>query len=342
MTLSGGSSRERKSGSIVRSAPRSPRVPPLPSWIGDDGRMLWPLAVRRRPSRRRPVGAIDLRWLTARAWSQRWYPQGIDVGGSASRRVVAVGWFRQDRDRRHLASRVTFVDVSRARRRDVVLVVRDEQGVLQPATIHVGGLAWYGDRLFAAATTRGIWEFDLGDVRRVRGAEARRVTASVRSTALVAVRRAVHPVDLRCSFIGRVFDEDGTPLPRVLIGEYRGDDSGRVGEFIVPDADGRAGFLPQGEFSPGIPRMQGAVRWGDQHFVSQSDDGNPGVLWSGGSDDLKRHPVALPAGCEDLAIDPDSGMLWSLGEHPWRRVVRGIPLALIGIEHGPGERRLDG
>jgi hypothetical protein len=42
--------------------------------------------------------------------------------------------------------------------------------------------------------------------------------------------------------------------------------------------------------------------------------------------------VPLPVGCEDLALDLDAQLLWSLGEHPWKRVVRGIPLSHLGIE----------
>jgi len=99
----------------------------------------------------------DLRWVTARSWTNRWYPQGIDWGVLQGRRMLAVSWFRQDRDRRHLASRVSFIDLSRRRHLDVALAVRGADGELEPARIHVGGLAWFGDRLFAAATKQGIW-----------------------------------------------------------------------------------------------------------------------------------------------------------------------------------------
>ncbi len=167
--------------------------------------------------RRQRVGGIELRWLTARSWTQRWYPQGIDVGERRGRRALAVSWFRQDPSGRHLASRVTLVDRERARRLDIVLAVADDDGVLQPAPIHAGGLAWFGDRLFAAATRQGIWEFDLGALRRVHGTEAQRIRGGTsrrdRRTTVVAVRTRRHPVTLRCSFLGRVFDEDGTPLP---------------------------------------------------------------------------------------------------------------------------------
>ena len=44
-----------------------------------------------------------------------------------------------------------------------------------------------------------------------------------------------------------------------------------------------------------------------------------------------------------VAIDVDRGMLWTLAEHPWRRLVRGIPLADVGLGgiggSGPGRDR---
>ncbi|MFB8187994.1 hypothetical protein ACFC14_01640 [Microbacterium sp. NPDC055988] len=303
--------------------------------------MLWPFGTIWRPVRRKQRETVDLRWLTARTWTRRWYPQGIDLGEWRGRRTLAVSWFRQQLDGVHLASRVTFVDLERSRHLDVLLAIPGDDGELQPAPIHAGGLAWFDDRLFVAATGRGIWEFDLADVREVRGATAQRIAGRQprrgRTTALVAVRTRVHPVALRCSYLGRVFDERGAPLRRVLIGEHRIDDSGRIGEFSIPeDADGR--FAEEHMFTPGIPRMQGAVRWGDRHFVSQSDGLRPGALWSGPRTALERDDVPLPVGCEDLALDIDAGLLWSLGEHPWHRVVRGIPFARLGIEVPGAER----
>lgn len=276
----------------------------------------------------------DLRWLSARAWTTRWYPQGIDIGERDGRRTLAVSWFRQDRTGHHLASRVVLIDTERARHIDIALAIEDDAGDLQPAQIHTGGLAWFGDRLFAAATGRGIWEFDLSDIRRVRGPVARRVRGTAGRwwprSALVAVRTRVHPIDLRCSFLGRAFDADGAPLRRVLIGEYRRDADGRLGEFTIPE-DTDDVFVAHERFAPGIPRMQGAVRWGDRILVSQSALKTPGRLWTGTRDAMSRHPVPLPAGCEDLALDPEERMLWTLGEHPRHRVVRGIPFARIGL-----------
>ncbi len=303
--------------------------------IGDDGDMLWPFGTTWRPVRQTHRGRVDLRWLSARSWTRRWYPQGVDLGLWHGRRTLAVSWFRQKLDGTHLASRVAFVDLDRSRHLDVLLVI-EEDGELRPAPIHAGGLAWFDNRLFVAATGQGIWEFDLSAIRRVRGAEARRLAGSTgrgirTTTALVAVRTRVHAIGLRCSYLGRVFDDSGEPLRRVLIGEYRRDEKGRIAEFSVPDAD-EDEFVEEARFSPGIRQMQGAVRWGDRHFVSQSDRMRPGVLWTGSRDALTRDRVPLPVGCEDLALDLDARLLWSLGEHPWRRVVRGIPFAALGLD----------
>ncbi|MDQ0643584.1 hypothetical protein [Microbacterium murale] len=229
---------------------------------------------------------------------------------------------------------MTFIDLERSRHLDVALTIEGEDGELVPAQIHAGGLAWFGDRLFVAATGQGIWEFDLSESRRLRGAAARRVVGArgrgFGAVALAAVRTQVHPVPLRCSFLGRVFDTDGASLPRVLIGEYRGDKLGRIGEFTIPDeVDGSFGSVA--ETSPQIARMQGVVQWGTRRFISQSRGLQPGALWDGDGTAPQRSDVPLPIGCEDLALDPEERMLWSLGEHPWRRVVRGIPFARLGL-----------
>lgn len=288
-----------------------------------------------RPMRRKHGETVDLRWLSARSFTQHWYPQGVDVGSWQGRRTLAVSWFRQDKTGQHLASRVTFIDLERSRHIDISLMIDGEDGELHPAQIHAGGIAWFGNRLFVAATGQGIWEFDLQHVRRLRRSVARRaVGASGRgygAVAFAAVRTRVYPVDLRCSFIGRIFDADGTPLPRVLIGEYRTDDAGRVGEFAIP-TEATGGFTHLGAIAPGIKRMQGATRWGTRTFVSRSNgDQKPGSLWSSEGAEMQRVSVTMPVGSEDLAFDVEERMLWTVGEHPWKRVVRGIRFADIGL-----------
>lgn len=295
-----------------------------------------PLAHLRswRPLLRTGRSTIDLRWLSHRAVARRWYPQGIDVGMWRGRRTLAVSWFRKDATgTQHLASRITLVDLARGTSVDLALAIADERGRLDAARIHAGGLAWVGDRLLVAATREGVWEFDMTDVRDVRGVDARRLAGSRRwslgARGRALVRTRVHEVPIRCSFLGRAFDADGAAQPSVLVGEYRIDDAGRIVESVVPGSgDAWPSLAP---VPTGVERMQGVVRVGDTVLVSQSRGMLPGALWAGPGDALRRTDVALPVGCEDLAVDVDGGMLWTLAEHPWRRLVRGIPLADVGL-----------
>lgn len=225
------------------------------------------------------------------------------------------------------------VDVDRGTSTDLALAVEGPAGRLEPARIHAGGLAWIGEsRLLVAATDAGLWEFDLADVRIVDGEDARRLVGSRRpgagASGRAIVRTRVHDVPVRCSFVGRVFAADGVPLPRVVVGEYRTDESGRIAESDVPAPD--APWPPLQPVAPGISRMQGAVRFGNTTLVSQSNGMHPGALWAGSPESMVPSG-RLPVGCEDLALDLDAWVVWTVAEHPGRRVVRATPLADLGI-----------
>ncbi len=122
---------------------------------------------------------------------------------------------------------------------------------------------------------------------------------------------------------------------RVLIGEHRTDDRGRIGEFSIPEnSDGR--FTEEHVFSPGIPRMQGAVRWGDRHFARSPTACAPVRCGAGRGRRWSRTTCPSRSAAKTWRSTSTRGLLWSLGEHPWHRVVRGIPFARLGIE---GNRR---
>jgi hypothetical protein len=73
------------------------------------------------------------------------------------------------------------------------------------------------------------------------------------------------------------------------------------------------------------------VRLGDRWLVSQSNGLSAGRLWTGNPTSFGPHEHPLPVGAEDLALDPERELLWTLGEHPWRRVVRAIPYRALGL-----------
>ncbi|MES1212232.1 MAG: hypothetical protein ABUT11_01650, partial [Leifsonia sp.] len=130
---------------------------------------------RARPGRPPMDAAIDgFRWGVLDGWSARWWPQGIEVLDERDELLV-VSWFAQQRRGSTQGARVTVVD-RRDRERPhyhhVLLVEPWRNGAklgMRPVTIHAGGLAVVGDRLYAAATYGGLRRFELGDILRVTG-----------------------------------------------------------------------------------------------------------------------------------------------------------------------------
>ena len=129
--------------------------------IGIDGL----LRKRGRRARVGPVPAVaaveGFRWGLLDGWSQRWWPQGIEVleGRSAGQAgdqrdaVLLVSWYAQQRRGTTQGARITVVD-----RRDphrlcyhhVLLVEPWREGStirMRPVEVHAGGLAVVDDRL---------------------------------------------------------------------------------------------------------------------------------------------------------------------------------------------------
>lgn len=229
-----------------------------------------------------------------RAWTwergdradRRWWPQGVSVTG----RHVAVSWYATDG-----GSRVSFLDLDARRYRHVTLVRATRDGH-EPLRVHAGGIAWHGTRLYVAATHAGLWVCDTGDVVRGPGGY------------LLPVRHLLAPSEpFRFSFVGH----DGE---RLLVGEY--DSAGDQRRLAHLGLDGGDLELVPG----GVQRAQGAVRVGGRWYVSASHGRRrPGSIWSGVPGELREHRWAVPMGCEDLAHDPATDLLWTVTEHPHRR-----------------------
>ncbi|GAB3411548.1 hypothetical protein GCM10027515_33280 [Schumannella luteola] len=119
-----------------------------------------------------PAATHTLRWHRLDDWSQRWWPQGIEVIRRDGRRVLLVSWYAQKRRGASQGSRLSIVDldVRRPRYWNVLLVnaVTDDAasgGVrFEPVEVHAGGIAVTGDRLLVAAASGGLREFRLGDL----------------------------------------------------------------------------------------------------------------------------------------------------------------------------------
>lgn len=276
-----------------------------------------------------PAAIEGFRWAPLDGWSQRWWPQGIELLDERDD-VLVVSWFAQQRRGSTQGARITVVD-RRDRRRPryhhVLLVEPWRDGAvvrMRPVDIHAGGLAVVGDRLYAAATYGGLRRFELGDILRV----TRRGPFGYRHVLPQSGHERLHGGDsttdsdsrMRFSFVSHERDSSGIG-DHLVVGEFGPDHHGRrLGRVPVGTSTSDPVHLID-VHEPGIARMQGATVVDGTWFVSASHGVRPGDLWVGSGGTWVRHPAVLPPGPEDLTASHDGRRLWSLSEYPRRRWV---------------------
>ena len=287
---------------------------------------------RAQPGRVPAPAAVEgFRWSVLDGWSQRWWPQGIEVlagHGARDDDVLVVSWFAQQRHGATQGARISVVDrrdPRRPRYHHVLLVepVREGSAVrMRSVEIHAGGLAVVGDRLYAAATYGGLRTFRLGDILRTRGRGPfgyRHVLPQSGHQRLRGGGKSGE-VDtrMRFSFVSVERDSEGG-ADHLVVGEFGPESAGRLGR--VPLSAASPGVEVIDLHEPGIPRMQGATVVDGVWFVTASHGTRPGDLWVGSGGTWVRHPAVLPPGPEDLSASHDGRRLWSLSEYPHRRWV---------------------
>jgi hypothetical protein len=277
------------------------------------------LAERGRRTVRAPARGTAVeqafRWNLRDTFDASWWPQGIDAGDHAGRRVIAVSWFAKPVRGVERGVRLTFVDLQRRRYHHVLLgdPVRDAGGGarVEPVVVHAGGIAWLEDRILVADTFGGLREFRLDDVLRVR----QRMFGYdhvLPQYALHRARPAQGDRGMRFSFVS-IEHTDGPP--RLVAGEYG--DGSRADRLVRLDLGG-VGEMHE----PGLYRMQGVcIVDGTWYVTTSNGERSGGDLWVGTPGTMTRHRHVLPAGPEDLAYDRADGRLWSLSEWPGRRQV---------------------
>ena len=297
---------------------------------------------RARQGRPPAPAAMDgFRWAALDGWSQRWWPQGIELveGHGAGDSVLLVSWFAQQRRGATQGARITVVDrrdPRRPRYHHVLLVepTRDGDAVaMRPVGIHAGGLAVVGDRLYVAATYGGLRTFRLSDILRTRGRGPfgySHVLPQFGRERLIGGRDEGR---MRFSFVSVERDSSGG-ADHLVVGEFGPESGGRrLGRMPIGTASDRVELVDLHE--PGIPRMQGAAIIDGTWFVTASHGSRPGDLWVGSGGTWVRHTAVLPPGPEDLTASHDGRRLWSLSEYPRHRWVFAIDAQRWRDELGP-------
>ena len=295
----------------------------------------------------RSAATRAFRWEDDDDSSARWWPQGItssaDAGPEeqyAGRLLVLTSAYAKKIEGVSQGARISVLDITdeaEVRYRNVLLVdVRAEAGwsTVRPVHAHAGGIVWRGRTLYVARTAQGMLTFDLDDVVRVDDpsvAFGYKYVLPLRGSHLPtptdiqpqpAPRRPEPP--MRYSFLS--LGRDGADVS-LLAGEYgHGRMTRRLARFTL-DTDGRLEETDGVSTSmvvsaKGPSRMQGAVTVDGRTYITTSNGRRGrGSVWVATGERLRRHARVLPPGPEDITYWPSRDELWTVTEHPGRRLV---------------------
>jgi hypothetical protein len=300
-----------------------------------------------------------------------WYPQGItttrdalEAGEYDGHQLVATSWYHEPAKEGagvpNKGVRLAFADWDADHPdtyRHVLLVeptVTDGRGSFRPVPIHAGGIAWYGNLLYVADTTRGFRVFDVNRIYAVDGGAGigrqpdgtyqafgygfamlqigwvRNTGTSLRYS-FTALDRASTPDSLVVGEYAPDADNDGAPDAPARVVRYPLDAADRLPRR---EADGRTHGSEA--YRTPFPQLQGVVaRNGRFWFASSNGQGSGpaghyGTLrvWDRGTASVRSHRWAY--GPEDLSYWPDpdgADYLWTLTEYPNHRAVVAVPQA---------------
>ncbi|MET7464719.1 hypothetical protein [Nonomuraea sp. NPDC005501] len=323
-----------------------------------------------------PAATVSWCWDTGDADTETWIPQSVTTSGDADDhgawgpyQVMLGGWNHCNSAEcgsspRNNDARVAFIDYtnpSAPKYRWVYLVAPTDgtananatsyaNNTFGPAKAHIGGMAWYGDKLYVSATganSTGIRVFSMNEILQVNdGSSAIGRTAS--GYAAYGYQYVLPEIGFysyasgTCSmstdsgvpcFASISLDRGTTPDSLTAV-EYFSDPAlhGRLYRYHL----GGANFLLSGDsrgYTPAaqayraqVGKMQGVLSWNGTWYVSHSRLDERGQLWALSTSTGRSHtcsnPYSSPRACwslhpESLSYNYATGMVWSLTE--WTR-----------------------
>lgn len=294
-----------------------------------------------------------------------WWPQGVagsttegsePFGTVAGEKVILVSWYHKpEKDPStdlNKGARVSFVrttDMGDVAYRNILLVepyvAADGTPDFKEVVTHAGGIAWVNNWLYVADTTAGFRVFDMSQILRVKIGENNKVGYDPATDAYYAFNyRYVIPMvnhyvlcgESCCArFSFAALDSSGAPT--LVSGEYTNvNKKGRIHRWPVnaltgklqPDP-GQNSITPVSLFYPNVTKMQGAVTYVGNYYISSSA---PKLTWPTTSGSLIVTADATvptlrgwPSYPEDLHHDHLTSLLWSATEYPGARAVFAVP-----------------
>ncbi|MEV0199642.1 hypothetical protein [Nonomuraea sp. NPDC050691] len=324
----------------------------------------------------KPAATVSWCWDTGDADTETWIPQSVTTSGDADDdgawgpyKVILGGWNHCNAAEcgsspRNNDARVAFIDYTdpaAPKYRWVYLVAPTDgtsnanvtsyaNNTFGPAKAHIGGMAWYGDKLYVSATganSTGIRVFSMDEILQVNDASSA-IGKTASGYAAYGYQYVMPEVGFYSYASGTctMSTDSGVPcfasisLDRSTVP----DTLTAVEYFSTPTLHGRvyrynlggSGFLLAGDsrgYTPAaqsyrtqVGNMQGVLSWNGTWYVSHSWPDERGELWALNTSTGRSHtcsnPYSSPYECwsmhpESLSYNYATGMVWSLTE--WTR-----------------------
>lgn len=294
-----------------------------------------------------PAATASWCWDAGDTETRAWMPQGVTTSDGVGRnRVVLSGWHSTLKNR-YDEARVAFVDFNNPKApvyRWVYLVVPNSTGTnYSAANTHVGGLAWYGDRLFVTAadnTSTAIRVFSMSRILKTNDT-SQKIGKTHTGYAAYGYKYVMPQIGYY-AYAGGTCDtgsDTGVPCfsslsldrstspPSLVTSEYFDHAAlrGRLHRYgLGPDhllTEHGGKVTAEQAYRSDVDDVQGVLSWHGRWWVAHSSAVQPGQLWSqsptrstpttcGSSDNCWAfHPEAL-------TYDDSTRLLWSQTEWP--------------------------
>lgn len=302
-----------------------------------------------------PAATTAFCWDTDRANSATWVPQGITTSGDAdddglwgADKIILSGWHSTDALGRYDDARIMAVNYDKPAApttRMVYLAVPTSTGSsFTAAKAHLGGMAWYGDKIYVTAvgnTSTAIRVFSTKHILQMTDTTSNAIGKTSGGYAAYTYKYAMMQIGYytyaggTCSmssdagvpcFSSMSLDRTTSPAT-VVTTEYFADQSlhGRLyryatgTDYLLATTSGTA--LATEALRSSVGNMQGVLSHGGKWYVAHSSATLNGQLWTQTTTHSASASCGSPATAACWAVHPEAltydwstGLVWSQSE----------------------------
>lgn len=323
-----------------------------------------------------PIVTTSMCWAAGDYATTAWNPQGITSSGDAdddgawgANKIILSGWNYYPAGERRNDARVAFIDYNdpaNPRYRWVYLVEATAGANFRAAEAHIGGMVWYGDKLFVSGEGGSdvairVFSMATGDILQVNdGADT--IGRTPNGWAAYGYQYIMPQIGYYRYTSGNCTMANNTGIPcfsSISLDRSTAPDSLVASEYFDDGQGSRlfrydfgSGFLLEGSASAtrrvtanqayrsGVANAQGVLSYNGRWYVAHSSSTWHGQLWrltpgaTGASKTCSTPGTTSMVLCwalhpQALTYWYSTGMVWSSSEAPNERAIFAVPLSSL-------------